>query len=103
MKWVVTLLCTAIPAFGSVLAQAQLRFIETTDLAGVGDQGRSYSAAWGDYDGDGLIDLFVTYMDRPDVLYRNKGEGIFEEVSLEAGIPDAVGSAAEGAVWGVPS
>ena len=102
MKCVVTLLGIAILALGLALApaNAELRFIETTDQAGVGDQGRSYGAAWGDYNGDGLIDLFVSYMDNPDVLYRNKGGGIFEEVSLEAGIPDAEGSAAEGAVWG---
>lgn len=80
--------------------KADLRFVEVADQAGIGDRGVSYSAAWGDYNGDGFIDLFVTYVNRSDILYRNKGDGTFENASLEAGIHDVEDSAAEGAVWG---
>jgi len=85
---------------GLTQVNTELRFVEVADQAGVGDSGVSYSAAWGDYNGDGFIDLFVTYVNRPDILYRNKGDGTFENVSLEAGIHDVEDSAAEGAVWG---
>lgn len=34
--------------------------------------------AWGDYDGDGWIDLYVTGNELPNVLYHNKGDGTFE-------------------------
>jgi hypothetical protein len=39
-------------------------------------------AAWFDYDCDGLIDLYVSndFADR-DELYRNKGDGTFEEIA----------------------
>ena len=42
-----------------------------TDLRG------SSSAAWGDYDNDGLIDLLVTEWAEPTSLYRNNGDGTF--------------------------
>jgi hypothetical protein len=41
-------------------------------------------AAAGDFDGDGLVDLFFTRIDAADVLYRNTGSG-FENVSASAG------------------
>jgi len=42
-------------------------------------------AAVGDVDGDGDLDLFVTRLDAPDILFRNKGDGTFEDGSSEAG------------------
>jgi hypothetical protein len=73
------------------------QFHEATAAAGVGQSGFSYSHAWGDYDGDGLDDLFVTYVFRPHILYRNLGGGVFENVSAQAGIGNDSGG--EGAVW----
>jgi hypothetical protein len=43
-------------------------------------------AAAGDYDGDGNIDLFVTRFDAPDILFRNRGDGAFEDVTDDAGL-----------------
>lgn len=55
-------------------------------------------AAWGDYDNDGWLDLFVVNEVGPlsledipsspahSVLYRNKGDGTFEDVSEAAGV-----------------
>ena len=45
-------------------------------------------AAAGDYDGDGWVDLFVTRLDARDILFRNRGDGTFEDVSLGAGLTD---------------
>ena len=42
-------------------------------------------AAVADVDGDGWVDLFVTRIDAPDILYRNKGDGTFEDISTAAG------------------
>ena len=49
-------------------------------------------AAVGDYDGDGLVDLFFTRPGAPDVLYRNTGAG-FEDISAAAGFAATVPSA----------
>ncbi|TWT91804.1 FG-GAP repeat protein [Botrimarina colliarenosi] len=55
-------------------------------------------AAAADFDGDGWVDLFFTRIDAPDVLYRNLGGGVFEDVSTAAGFTHAMNT--NGAVWG---
>lgn len=54
-------------------------------------------AAAGDYDADGRVDLFVTRIDAPDVLYRNLGDGSFADVTTSAGID--VDAQTNGAGW----
>jgi hypothetical protein len=44
------------------------------------------SCAWSDVDGDGRIDLFVTSPKGLNRLFRNKGDGTFEDISVRAGI-----------------
>ena len=94
-------------------------FTDVTDKAGVGGgvlDGKkmwSVSAAWVDYNNDGLLDLFVSnyckwevnkdpfcgpnpklraychpknYANLPNTLYRNNGDGTFTDVSAETGI-----------------
>ena len=47
----------------------------------------SMGVAWGDYDGDGLADIFVTnFEDDYNTLYRNDGEGQFIDMSFYAGL-----------------
>ncbi|MDE2636372.1 MAG: CRTAC1 family protein [Chloroflexota bacterium] len=54
--------------------------------------------AWGDYDRDGWVDLFVTGNLDPNALYRNQGDGTFSlsEHSLLLSLPDVPSG---GAVW----
>src|SRR5215469_9079324 len=49
-------------------------------------QGRGMSAAFADYDGDGFLDAFLTNDNQPNFLFRNRGDGTFEEVGLGAGV-----------------
>ena len=91
------------------------RFVSVAAAAGVEDQAAGMGVAWGDYDGDGLLDLHVTnmfssagnrvtfnpdfsptggaaaasglqYFSRGNSLFRNRGDGTFEDVSERAGI-----------------
>jgi hypothetical protein len=56
-------------------------------------------AAAADFDGDGAIDLLVTRLDGHDLLFRNRGDGRFEEVSQEVGLR-RWNLASNGAAWG---
>ncbi len=95
-------------------------FSDVTDKAGVGDPRLSVSSAFLDYDKDGWLDLYVAnylefdpeknrichapngardycspriYEPQMDRLYRNRGDGTFEDVSIKAGITRAFGTA----------
>ncbi|MDH3469028.1 MAG: VCBS repeat-containing protein, partial [Gammaproteobacteria bacterium] len=54
-------------------------------------------AAVGDYDADGWVDLYVTRFDNFDILYRNLGNGSFEDVTASTGIER--GHFSNGAGW----
>jgi hypothetical protein len=66
-------------------------FEEVTDSAGVAAADRiSTGAAAADVDGDGDLDLVVTSLGGPDVVYRNDGSGRFTET--DAGLAGGFGS-----------
>jgi hypothetical protein len=98
------------------------KFEDVTKKLGVGAAGWSTSAGWLDYDRDGRLDLFVgRYVDwdfevgsvycgeirqgyrafcHPDnfkgatnILYRQRADGTFEDVSVKAGISEPGGKA----------
>jgi len=107
-------------------------FEDVTDKAGVRGGGFSTGAAWADYDRDGNVDLFVSryvHVDmnnlptfgstkfcqfkgapvqcgpwgmegESDLLYHNRGDGTFEEVSKKAGVDDPEKYYGLGAIWG---
>ncbi len=64
---------------------------------------KAYGLAAADYDNDGDIDLFIgaCSQDNPaksvNLLYRNRGDGTFDEVGAAAGVDDDL--AAWGVVW----
>ena len=91
------------------------KFADVTAKAGVADPGFSTSAVWFDYDNDGKLDLFVAhyiewsiqrdqyctldgknksyctpqaYKGESSTLFRNKGNGTFENVTQRAGLHD---------------
>jgi hypothetical protein len=55
-------------------------------------------AAAADYDLDGFTDLFVVRYDQPNQLFRNRGDGTFEDVAAAAGV--AAGGLQISAAWG---
>lgn len=70
-------------------------FEDVTDHAGVGFVGYGMGAAWGDFDSDGDLDLYVTAWG-DNVLYENVG-GTFRDVTAQTGTNDPRFSA--GCVW----
>ncbi len=72
-------------------------FTDVTREAGLLAPVDSTSAAWADYDNDGFLDLFVCCRRQPCRLYRNRGNGTFEEAAAGAGLANLTG--ALGAAW----
>ena len=64
----------------------KLRFEDVTKKTGLVRTGWGQGVCAGDYDNDGDDDLFVTYYG-PDVLYENRGDGTFRDVSEAVGLP----------------
>jgi hypothetical protein len=62
-------------------------FDDATAAAGILDTtGKGLGVVWGDYDGDGDQDLYVANDDTPNFLWRNRGNGTFDEVGGLAGV-----------------
>jgi hypothetical protein len=104
------------------------KFQDVTEKANVAGGGFSVGAAWADYDRDGYLDLFVSryvnsdlhHLPQPgsrafdyrgvqmevpqldgqsDILFRNRGDGTFEDVSRKAGVDNAEKRLGMGVVW----
>ncbi len=64
--------------------EGNFEFTDVGTEAGIGRLGiENRTAVWADYDLDGLIDVFIA---KSSGLYRNRGDGTFEDVSSVAGI-----------------
>jgi hypothetical protein len=91
----------------------RVTFTDVTARSGIGADCCTTVAAWGDYDNDGRLDLYVgRYLDprtkipttfyarngEGNRLYRNNGDGTFTDVTAQAGVGDR--GLCLGAVWG---
>jgi hypothetical protein len=73
-------------------------FSDVTARAGLAGHGWGQGVCVGDYNGDGWLDLFVTYYGK-NVLYRNNGDGTFTDVTRESGLLTAANAYSTGAAF----
>ncbi|HTL68760.1 MAG TPA: CRTAC1 family protein [Lacunisphaera sp.] len=74
------------------------RFNDVTASAGLTVELQGMGAAVGDFDNDGLPDVFVTCVGT-NHLFHNRGHGQFEDVTEQAGVGGADNSWSTGATW----
>jgi hypothetical protein len=75
---------------------ANLKFTDITEKAGLTRKGWGMGVAVADFDNDGLLDLYVTGYGG-NILYHNKGNCTFEDVTDKAGL--RVSGFSTGAAW----
>ncbi|TPW09819.1 MAG: hypothetical protein FD129_2077, partial [bacterium] len=81
-------------------APSGIAWTDVANAAGVASTRPGRGGAWGDFNGDGLPDLYATNASgNAWELYRNNGGGTFTEVAVAAGVTGN-GSTGEQAVWG---
>ena len=67
-------------------------FTDVAESAGVRNERRAKGSAWGDYDGDGRLDLYVSNSGQENRLYHNNGDGTFTDVAPELGVTEPINS-----------
>jgi hypothetical protein len=65
---------------GTSVATAQTSFTDVTATSGVAHFSETYGASWGDFNGDGYLDLFVSNHRTMKSLFLNMGNGTFVDV-----------------------
>jgi hypothetical protein len=79
-------------------------FTDVTLASGLTPRGNALGIAWGDYDNDGLLDLYISRGKQngmgvlTNTLYHNEGDGTFTDVTSQAKVDDNTNTWA--AVWG---
>ena len=63
-----------------------VRFRDVAAAAGVEVRAFVKAAVWGDVDNDRFPDLYVSVLGGANHLYRNRGDGSFEDVAAELGV-----------------
>ena len=61
-------------------------FTDVSEIAGLEILGEFGTPAFGDYDNDGNLDLYLAVWSGDSVIYRNTGQGTFENVTQELGM-----------------
>ena len=61
-------------------------FADVAEEAGVSNRRFTKGVTWGDYDGDRYPDLFLSNLGSPNRLFRNKGDGSFEDRTNALGL-----------------
>lgn len=76
--------------------QGDMRFVDVTERAQLGDTGWTLAIGTGDLDQDGWTDLYVANDFGTDKMFRNMGDGTFEDMTVRSiGIDTKKGMNAE--------
>jgi len=84
----------------NLIPSEEKTFADISSSAGVDDTGPGAACAWGDFDNDGDLDLYLSNAGAPNILYRNNiipsGDTTFTQCCSEVSDPNG----GEQALWG---
>lgn len=96
-------------ALCSALAEAQIGFVDVTTGSGIDHRGKTYGSSWGDLNGDGLLDIFVSnhanyfdndiggiFVEDDPKIYINLGNGVFTDALYQ--VNSTIGNDLHGAL-----
>ena len=75
------------------------KFTEVTKEAGLFGPVNSTSSRWADFDNDGWLDVYLVCERPTNRLYRNRGDGTFEDVTAKSGVTQPGNLYSKGADW----
>ena len=73
-------------------------FTDVSEKAGLTYSGENCTPSFGDYDNDGYLDLYLAVWKGKSLIYRNNGDGTFNDVTDELGLSASGNSWS--AIWG---
>lgn len=79
--------------------EGNFQFVDVTAESGLLVPVSSNAAQWADYNNDGWLDLFVCCERQAHRLFRNRGDGTFEEVAQQAGVATDGRGFGKGCAW----
>ncbi len=88
-------------AFPPAQADTAIQFSEVSQAAGLEYRGASFGASWGDFNGDGYMDLWRgNHYHQSAQLFLNQKDGTFQEISATAFTNQSnLGGDPHGAAW----
>jgi hypothetical protein len=84
--------------FTDVTTNAGINYVQHPGNAPGAGLFRTGGAAAADFDNDGWVDIFATRLNARPLLYRNLGDGTFQDVAISAGFTSSL--LANGPAWG---
>ncbi len=114
LAWAMTLICLAPVGCGAddggasdsqivndqeMAATSTVIFADATGTAGFPYRGMTYTASWGDFDGDGDPDIWSSNHGATPNLYENLGDGTFRDVRSAQVWPNYTYEDLHGATW----
>ena len=81
VSWTFLWPAAAALALAAANAGAQTAFTDVTSAAGLAHSSETYGASWGELNGDGFPDLFVSNHRTTKSLYQSKGNGTFADIA----------------------
>jgi len=67
--------------FDGQKSSGKIIFEDVSLASGISYQGMTFGGSWGDFNGDGLPDLYLPNHGNPGMLFQNRGAGHFENVT----------------------